>query len=97
PLVSYAVVTGGRDTLALDRTVFSVDSSARGAGGLPMLTFRGALGGDTAMITYTFSPDSYLVRVRGRCGLPARRRARRGRCWFRCRPDFDRPKRIRRR
>jgi len=68
PLVSYAVVTGGRDTLALDRTVFSVDSSARGAGGLPMLTFRGALGGDTAMITYTFSPDSYLVRVRGTVG-----------------------------
>lgn len=65
PLVSYAVVTGGRDTLSLDRTVFSVDSSARGAGGLPVLAFRGALGADTAMITYTFSPDSYLVRVRG--------------------------------
>ncbi|HEV2181893.1 MAG TPA: membrane protein insertase YidC [Gemmatimonadaceae bacterium] len=65
PLVSYAVVTEGRDTLSLDRTVFRVDSSARGAGGLAMLTFRGALGGDTATITYTFSPDSYLVRVRG--------------------------------
>ncbi len=65
PLVSYAVVTGSRDTLSLDRTVFTVDSSSRGAGGLAILTFRGALGGDTAMITYTFSPDSYLVRVRG--------------------------------
>jgi YidC/Oxa1 family membrane protein insertase len=65
PLVSYAVVTAGRDTLSLDRTVFTVDSSSRGAGGLAILTFRGALGGDTAMITYTFSPDSYLVRVRG--------------------------------
>jgi YidC/Oxa1 family membrane protein insertase len=64
-LVSYAVVTAGRDTLSLDRTVFTVDSSSRGAGGLAILTFRGALGGDTAMITYTFSPDSYLVRVRG--------------------------------
>jgi YidC/Oxa1 family membrane protein insertase len=65
PLVSYAVVAGGSDTLDLDRTVFSVDSSTRGEGGLPVLTFRGALGGDTAMITYTFSPDSYLVRVHG--------------------------------
>lgn len=65
PLVSYAVVSSGRDTLFLDRTVFRVDSSERGAGGLPVLTFRGALGSDTAMITYTFSPDSYLVRVRG--------------------------------
>lgn len=65
PLLSYAVVTEGRDTLDLDRTVFTADSTTRGAGGLPVLAFRGALGGDTAMITYTFSPDSYLVRVRG--------------------------------
>lgn len=65
PLLSYAVVSSGRDTLALDRTVFTVDSSARGAGGLPVLTFRGALGGDTALVTYTFSPDSYLMRVQG--------------------------------
>ncbi len=64
PLLSYGVAQG-RDTLDLDRTVFSVDSTMRGAGGLPVLIFRGALGGDTAMITYTFSPDSYLVRVRG--------------------------------
>ena len=65
PLVSYAVVSEGHDTLSFDRTVFSVDSSSRAPGGLPMLAFRGALGGDTALITYTFSPDSYLVRVRG--------------------------------
>ncbi|MGH7647285.1 MAG: membrane protein insertase YidC [Gemmatimonadaceae bacterium] len=65
PLVSYALVAEGSDTLDLDRTVFTVDSSTRGEGGLPVLTFRGALGGDTAMITYTFSPDSYLVRVHG--------------------------------
>lgn len=65
PLLSYAVIAQGSDTLHLDRTVFAVDSTTRGAGGLPVLTFRGALGGDTAMITYTFSPDSYLVRVRG--------------------------------
>jgi len=65
PLVSYAVIVPGRDTLHLDGAVFAVDSTTRGAGGLPVLTFRGALGGDTAMITYTFSPDSYLVRVRG--------------------------------
>ncbi|HSC32577.1 MAG TPA: membrane protein insertase YidC [Gemmatimonadaceae bacterium] len=65
PLLSYAVVSERRDTISLDRTVFSVDSSARGAGGLPILRFRGALGADTAMISYTFSPDSYLVRVSG--------------------------------
>lgn len=63
-LIEYRLLVGGRDTVPLDRMPFSVDSSAltesRGS-----LTFRTSAAGSNVAITYTFSPDSYLVHVRG--------------------------------
>ena len=66
PLLSYRLLLD-RDTIALDQVSFSASgdtaSAARGTGAL---TFRGALPtGGEAMISYTFVPDSYVVRVQG--------------------------------
>jgi YidC/Oxa1 family membrane protein insertase len=67
PLLSYRLVTG-RDTVPLDRLLFTVDSTAadaRGAGGARALTFRTSTHGAQVALTYSFAPDSYLVRVQG--------------------------------
>ncbi|HEX6537188.1 MAG TPA: membrane protein insertase YidC, partial [Gemmatimonadaceae bacterium] len=65
-LVGYQLLVGGRDTVRLDRMPFTVDSSALArTGGAGSLTFRTSAAGSTVAITYTFSPDSYLVHVRG--------------------------------
>jgi YidC/Oxa1 family membrane protein insertase len=69
PLLKYQILRGqaggGGDTLHLDRVPFTVDSSQAGAGSAPMLTFRADVQGLRVAINYTFSPDSYVVRVRG--------------------------------
>jgi YidC/Oxa1 family membrane protein insertase len=67
PLVSYEVVSGA-DTISLGTTPFSVsgDPAAAGSGAVP-LQFRAAIpGGGEANISYSFVPDNYVVRVRGR-------------------------------
>src|SRR5919205_2843385 len=61
PLLSYRLVTG-RDTIPLDSLPFSVDSTAAGA---RALTFRTRARGAEVALTYSFAPDSYLVRVQG--------------------------------
>ena len=72
PLVSYRLVVGS-DTIPLDRVVFTVagesaatlDTAAVARGATP-LTFRGALPtGGEAIISYSFVPDSHVVRVQG--------------------------------
>jgi YidC/Oxa1 family membrane protein insertase len=65
PLVEYALLRGPGDTLHLDRAAFTVDSSKLSSTTAPELTFRATVGGSTIAIAYTFSPDSYTVRVRG--------------------------------
>ena len=71
PLLRYRLVAGS-DTLALDRLPFAVDrpqtgprAGDAGATEARPLTFRAMAGGREVAITYTFAPDSYLVRVRG--------------------------------
>ncbi len=64
PLVSYALLRGPGDTLRLDRVRFSADSSGLAQGRRPSLTLQADVGGEQIALTYTFSPDSYLVRVR---------------------------------
>lgn len=72
-LLQYALVTAPGDTVRLDRVTFSADSLAGGAR-RPTLAFHGSAGGLRVGITYTFSPDSYLVRVAGTVtGQPALR------------------------
>jgi len=65
PLYRYDLIRGPRDTVHLDRVAFTVDSSLLHAGGAGSLTFHGASGGSAIAITYTFAPDSYVVRVKG--------------------------------
>ena len=71
-LLRYALVVPG-DTISLDRVPFTL--AAGGAGAAPRelryeasVPVAGAPAGVAARvaITYTFAPDSYLVRVRGR-------------------------------
>lgn len=70
-LVRYALVTAPGDTVQLDRVAFTADSLTGGARA-PTLTFHGSAAGLRVGITYTFSPDSYLVRVAGTVsGQPA--------------------------
>jgi YidC/Oxa1 family membrane protein insertase len=65
PLLNYRLLID-RDTIPLDRVPFMVDSSALGrASGTAPLTFRASVGGVGVTISYTFAPDSYLVRVGG--------------------------------
>src|SRR6185437_1904106 len=66
PLYRYDLIRAPGDTLHLDRVAFAVDSSALRAGGAGSLTFRGTSRGSAIAITYTFAPDSYVVRVKGR-------------------------------
>lgn len=64
PLVTLGLLSQARDTTWLDRVAFTADSSALHETS-PVLRFRGVAGSDTVAIAYTFSPDSYLVRVAG--------------------------------
>src|SRR5512146_396205 len=65
PLYRYDLIRAPRDTVHLDHVAFTVDSSLLHDGGAGSLTFHGASGGSAIAITYTFAPDSYLVRVKG--------------------------------
>src|SRR6185437_2169218 len=65
PLYRYDLIRAPGDTLHFDRVPFTVDSSALHAGGAGSLTFRGTSGSSAIAITYTFAPDSYVVRVKG--------------------------------
>ena len=66
PLLSYRLLVD-RDTIPLDRVPFTADSSTieRAASGVAPLTFRTSVRGMGVTISYTFAPDSYLVRVAG--------------------------------
>ena len=70
PLLGYRLVVPG-DTIPLAQTVFTATRSA-GAGGAAVVRYDGTLRGRAASvpvtITYTFSPDSFLMRVAGTVG-----------------------------
>jgi YidC/Oxa1 family membrane protein insertase len=68
PILSYELLRAQGDTVHLDRQAFTVDSSRTAAGQLSSLTFRTTADGVPVSIAYTFSPDSYLVRVKGSVG-----------------------------
>lgn len=64
PLLSYAIAVPG-DTVPLADVPFQAERGAP-ENGVPTLIYRGTAEGMPVAITYTFAPDSYLVRVRGR-------------------------------
>ncbi|HEU4586746.1 MAG TPA: membrane protein insertase YidC [Gemmatimonadaceae bacterium] len=68
PIMSFMLLRAPGDTVHLDRQLFSVDSTRGASGQLSALTFRTTADGVPVSIAYTFSPDSYLVRVRGSVG-----------------------------
>jgi YidC/Oxa1 family membrane protein insertase len=68
PLVSYDLVRAPGDTIRLDRQPFTIDSSRSAGGELSSLTFHATARGVPVAISYTFAPDSYLVRVKGSVG-----------------------------
>ena len=70
PLMEYELLRASGDTVRLDRLPFTVDSTTAPGHELPTLTFRTNAGGTAVAISYTFSPDSYLVRVRGKVEVP---------------------------
>jgi YidC/Oxa1 family membrane protein insertase len=77
PLLRYRLVLPG-DTIALDRTTFTlVDSSAAAAAGSGRLVYEAPVttrAGQTARVTiaYSFAPGNYVVRAAGRVdGLTA--------------------------
>jgi len=63
-LIEYSLVTG-RDTIPLKATDFQVSqvSDARGA---TTLTFRGTVNSANVAISYSLTPDRYVMRVAGR-------------------------------
>ena len=76
PLLRYRLAVAG-DTIALDRTPFALTDSSALAGRGGTLTYETSVatrGGQPAHValTYSFAPDSYVVRVKGRVdGVPA--------------------------
>lgn len=60
-LMSYRFVAGG-DTIALDRMPLALQRSTTPTGA-PVLTYTGQSAGHDVRVTYTFVPDSFLVRV----------------------------------
>jgi YidC/Oxa1 family membrane protein insertase len=68
PLISYELLRAPGDTIQLDRQAFTMDSSRSAAGELSSLTFHTTARGVPVSISYTFAPDSYLVRVKGSVG-----------------------------
>ncbi|HET7552023.1 MAG TPA: membrane protein insertase YidC [Gemmatimonadaceae bacterium] len=71
PLVSYELLRAPGDTIQLDQQAFTIDSSRSAAGELSALTFHATARGVPVSISYTFAPDSYLVRVKGSVGTAA--------------------------
>lgn len=70
PLLRYRLVVPG-DTIPLDRTTFTLTDSTATAGRGGPLTYEAVVptpSGQPARValTYSFAPDSYLVRVNGR-------------------------------
>jgi len=61
PLVGYRIAVGG-DTIALARTPLSLQRTTTPAGA-PVLNYSGNSAGHNVRLTYTFVPDSFLVRV----------------------------------
>lgn len=70
PLLALAFIGSSGDTIALDRFPFSVDSGGLRDAQRPSVTLTGNPGGYHVAVTYTFSPDSYVVRVRGTVTAP---------------------------
>lgn len=68
PLISYQLLRAPGDTIQLDQQAFAVDSSKSTGGALTALTFHTTARGVPVSISYTFAPDSYLVRVKGSVG-----------------------------
>jgi YidC/Oxa1 family membrane protein insertase len=70
-LVGYRFAVGA-DTIALDRMALTPQRSTTTAGA-PVLTYRGSAAGHDLRLTYTFVPDSFLVRVAAAAaGAPAK-------------------------
>jgi YidC/Oxa1 family membrane protein insertase len=61
PLVGYRFAVGA-DTIDLDRTPLSLQRSTTPTGA-PVITYAGSQAGHDVRLTYTFVPDSFLVRV----------------------------------
>ena len=68
PLMSFELLRAPGDTIQLDEQAFSIDSSRSSGGELSSLTFRATAAGVPVAISYSFAPDSYLVRVKGSVG-----------------------------
>ena len=68
-LLAYRLYLPG-DTVDLNRVPFTA-SKSQTDGGLQVLTFTGSAGAAQVLIRYTFSPDSYLVRVSGEVRHPS--------------------------
>ncbi|HET9684155.1 MAG TPA: membrane protein insertase YidC, partial [Gemmatimonadaceae bacterium] len=62
-LMGYRFAVGA-DTIALDRTPLVLQRSTTPTGA-PVLTYTGRSAGHDVRLTYTFVPDSFLVRVSG--------------------------------
>src|SRR6476661_5079409 len=60
-LMRYRFAVGG-DTIALDRTPLTLQRTTTSTGA-PVLTYAGQSAGHDIRLTYTFVPDSFLVRV----------------------------------
>lgn len=58
-------VLAGRDTLHLDRWVFTPSASALTVSGPTTLTLTGSRNGITVSLSYTFRPDDYQVGIQG--------------------------------
>jgi YidC/Oxa1 family membrane protein insertase len=69
PLLRYRLVAPG-DTVDLSSAAFARTSTASPGPGSP-LTYQATVDGHQVTITYTFSPDSYLIGVSGRVQSPA--------------------------
>ena len=70
-LVGYRFAVGA-DTIDLDRTPLALQRSTT-ATGAPVLTYTGSQAGHDVRLTYTFVPDSFLVRVSAAVsGAPAK-------------------------
>lgn len=68
PIVSFDLLRAPGDTIHLSRQLFTIDSTVSAGGQLSSLTFRTTARGVPVSIAYTFSPDSYMVRVKGSVG-----------------------------
>jgi YidC/Oxa1 family membrane protein insertase len=69
PLIRYRLVVPG-DTVDLSRVKFARTSAASAGAGTP-LQYTATVSGHAVAITYTFTPDSYLLGVTGRVDSPS--------------------------